>query len=44
MPIVVLLSELGLISEGVAAIIGAIASAFALLHAWKLLRGVIAAR
>lgn len=44
MPIVALLADLGLISEGVAAVIGAIAGCFAILHAWKMIRSAIAAR
>lgn len=40
MPIIALLAELGLIPEMLAAVIGAIASCWALLHAWRLLRGV----
>ncbi|MFC4527070.1 hypothetical protein ISN76_10230 [Dyella halodurans] len=41
MPIVALLADLGLISEGVAAVIGANASCYGLLHAWRLLRAAI---
>lgn len=45
MPLVVsLLAEMGLISEGVAAVIGAIAGSMAILHAWKVIRAAVAAR
>lgn len=44
MPIVAILAELGLISESVAAVLGAIAAAFALLKAWKLVRASFASR
>jgi hypothetical protein len=44
MPLVALLAELGLVSEGVAAVLGAIAGCFAILHAWRLIRGAFAGR
>lgn len=44
MPIVALLADLGLISEGVAAVIGAIAGCYAILHAWRLLRSALSSR
>jgi hypothetical protein len=40
MPLVALLADLGLIPEMLGAIIGAVASCWTLLHAWRLLREV----
>lgn len=44
MPIVALLADLGLISEGVSAVIGAVAGCFAILHAWRMIKGAMMAR
>jgi len=44
MPLVALLADLGLISESVSAVIGAIAGCFAILHAWRMVRSAFASK